>query len=796
MSLSMRTAKFARLLQLEVLEDRVQPSVGAAFYDPNKLMIAFQSPENEANSLAAVKASSLTSDVTSIGMGLYRVELASGVTVTDAMEAFSVWSDISLAQPDFIIQADAVPNDPSFSQQWAYRAPSANVGGIGAVGGWSVNTGTRQTIVAVIDSGVDYNHPDLAANMWRNPGEIAGNGRDDDGNGWIDDVHGVNFFNNNGNPMDAFGHGTHVAGVIGAVGNNARGVSGVAWQTQIMALRFMGPDGSGLTSDAVRAIDYAVTNGARIINASWGGGAYNAPLLAAIGRAQQAGAIVVTSAGNAGNNIDVSPSYPAGYSVYTDNMVTVAATDQSDRLVGWSNFGARSVSLAAPGVNILSTLQGGGYGLKSGTSMAAPIVSGALALLWDANPQWNYRQVIDRLLSTVDPLPTLAGRTVSGGRLNLTRLLAGSPPVNPPSVPPPPTTAAGPRVTNAEFSGPRAGVFDRAVITFSHPVNPSSFTPSDVVATGPSGSFPISSVLPIANSNNTRFNLMFSRQQTVNGNYSMTIGPDIRDFNGRMMDQNGNGIGGEQADRFTLTAVLGNGSPPPASPPPPPPSNNTPPAGQTVELNAGNMPRAINDLRTTRVDFDLSQDFVVTNLQVILDVRHARLSDLSIRIVAPNGTTVNLFTRRGGSSANLSVITFDDFAATAVRDGQAPFNGRFRPEQQLSAFNGLQAKGQWSVQVFDLAAGVTGSVNRVTLRFTTSSNLAVPPAQPTEPVSPPAAGMPPTHGATPARTEIVRPDPDATGVAVQTPVRVGTRRMPGVNVAAMLAAQVEPIRVK
>lgn len=572
-------------LHVHPLEAREVPAMltsgpGSAAYDPTHVLVSFADGGREAAHAGDLARSPFAADVTALGLGVYRVDLAPGITVGEAVPEFAEVPGAT-ASPDFVLTATRLPNDPGVNGAWQYANTGA-VGGVAgadidAAAGWAVARGTGRTVVAVIDSGIDYTHPDLAANLWRNPGEVPGNGRDDDRNGFVDDVFGADFANNDGDPRDDLGHGTHVAGSIGAVGNNGRGVTGVAWTTRLMALKFMAANGDGATSAAVRAIDYAIANGAKVVNASWGGGAYNPALEAAIGRARAAGVVFVAAAGNTGANNDAAAYYPAGYISKSDNVVTVAATDRSDKLAGFSNFGQRTVTLAAPGVSINSTLPNGRYAEMSGTSMAAPQVAGAIAVLWDANPTWTYQQVIARLKASVDVLPSLVGKTQTGGRLNLAKLLgaptaAPPPPVvsvpptpaptpTPPTTPPAPavpTTAAGPKVVAGGFSGPKVGVFDRAVVTFDRSVDPGSFTAADVTVSGPGGAVGVSAVVPVTGSNNTRFYLMFGKAQTAAGAYSLGVGPDVRDSAGRRMDQNGNGVGGETADRFTTTAGLGN----------------------------------------------------------------------------------------------------------------------------------------------------------------------------------------------------------------------------------------------
>ncbi|MGI6415159.1 MAG: S8 family serine peptidase [Thermoguttaceae bacterium] len=374
--------------------------------------------------------------------GLHKVSLADGVGVDAALAAYRKSPWVAYAEPNFRVSiADVYPNDPRFGEMW----PLENLGQTGgqsdadidAPRAWEVTRGSGSAIVAVIDTGVDYTHPDLDGNMWVNAGETAGDGIDNDGNGYVDDVYGYDFINRDGDPMDDQGHGTHVAGTIGAEGDNAIGVAGINWDVQIMALKFIGPDGWGDGADAIEAIYYALANGATITNASWGGDPYSQALYDAIAAARDAEHIFVAAAGNGnmlgvGQDNDATLYYPASYDL--DNIVAVAAVDDTDALASFSNYGATQVDLAAPGVDVLSTIRGGGYGLNSGTSMAAPHATGVLALVQDLHPDWTYDEVIGQVLGSVDPLPELYGVTVTGGRLNAAAAV-GNP--EPPAPPPP-----------------------------------------------------------------------------------------------------------------------------------------------------------------------------------------------------------------------------------------------------------------------------------------------------------------------------------------------------------------------
>ena len=304
---------------------------------------------------------------------------------------------------------------------------------IGADQAWDYGTSTN-VVTAVIDTGVDYRHQDLAANIWSNADEVAGNGIDDDRNGYVDDTRGWDFANNENDPMDDNGHGTHVAGTIGAVGNNGVGVTGVAWSALIMPLKFLDKSGSGALSDAIEAINYARVNGAKVINASWGGGAFSSALQSAITQYQQAGGIFVAASGNEGSNNSTTPSYPANYA----GVISVGASTRSDALASFSNFGT-NVQIVAPGQSILSTLPGNAYGTLSGTSMATPHAAGAIALLWGQNPIRTAAQITDAIFANTDNV--LRGTQSKYGRVNLGKAAAAlkqsTPSVTPTTNPPP-----------------------------------------------------------------------------------------------------------------------------------------------------------------------------------------------------------------------------------------------------------------------------------------------------------------------------------------------------------------------
>ncbi|MEQ1747815.1 MAG: choice-of-anchor D domain-containing protein [Prosthecobacter sp.] len=336
-------------------------------------------------------------------------------------------TQLATAERDYLVFPTLFPDDTSFPQLWGMHN-TGQTGGtadadIDAPEAWDISTGSREVLVGVIDTGVDRTHPDLAANMWRNPNEIVGNGVDDDGNGFVDDVNGWDFFSNDSNPMDENNHGTHCSGTIGGVGNNLNGVTGVCWQVSIVGIRFLGPSG-GSTSDAIECVNYATSLGVDLTSNSWGGGGSSSLLQAAIADAGAAHQLFIAAAGNDSSNTDLSPQYPAGYPL--DNIISVASSTDRDARSSFSNYGATSVDLAAPGSSVYSTIIGGGYSSFSGTSMATPHVSGAVALLKSIAPLMTPAEIKAQLLDTVDALPAFATTTVSGGRLNVARLIEQS----------------------------------------------------------------------------------------------------------------------------------------------------------------------------------------------------------------------------------------------------------------------------------------------------------------------------------------------------------------------------------
>ncbi len=364
------------------------------------------------------------------GMGV--VDFGTPAMANVALERLRRDPRVEYAELDGLWHVDTVarPNDARYPEQWGLENTGQPVAGLpGGVPGvdidartaWGVTHGSDDVIVAVIDSGIDADHEDLRDNLWTNAREIPGNGVDDDRNGVVDDVHGFNAIDRSGNPDDDMGHGTHVAGIIGAVGGNGVGVSGVNWTTRIMPLKFLGASGGGTTSDAIACIDYLVAmrnrgENIRVVNCSWGSTERSRALEDAIETAAREQILFVCASGNDGVNTDQVPHFPSSYE--SDAVVSVAALGPDETLASFSNWGAESVDIAAPGVEILSTLPNGQYGFASGTSMAAPFVTGVAALVVSGAPNLKDGTLRDRLLKHSTAVGTFSGKLLSGGRLS------------------------------------------------------------------------------------------------------------------------------------------------------------------------------------------------------------------------------------------------------------------------------------------------------------------------------------------------------------------------------------------
>lgn len=423
---------------------RSSARTNAQDYEPNEVLIKFKSgvsDEKQAEILGRiggkVKEKILTKLMEKFGDndGITLVQMP--MNALEAIARVKGLSEIEYAEPNYIYTHDAVSNDTYFTNgslwgMYGAATSPANQFGSNAATAWANGkTGSNTVYIGIIDEGYMYTHEDLAANAGVNPGEINGNGVDDDGNGLVDDVYGWDFAGNDKNVFDGAGddHGTHVAGTIGGVGGNGKGVAGVCWNVKMLSAKFLGSRG-GTTANAIKAVDYftdlKVRHGLNIVatNNSWGGGGFSQALQDAIQRANNAGILFIAAAGNASSNNDATANYPSNYNVA--NVIAVASITNAGGLSSFSNYGATQVDLGAPGSGIFSTVPVSskgkvvsGYASYNGTSMATPHVAGAAALYASINPGASATTIKNALLSSVTATPSLSGKCVTGGRLNV-----------------------------------------------------------------------------------------------------------------------------------------------------------------------------------------------------------------------------------------------------------------------------------------------------------------------------------------------------------------------------------------
>ncbi|HTK39038.1 MAG TPA: S8 family serine peptidase [Pyrinomonadaceae bacterium] len=398
---------------------------GKKDYVPGEVLIKFKDAADSASSRFARETGSRALE--NVGnTGWKRIKLPASLGIDKAIERYRQRADVESIQPNFYYHLLTTPNDPQYGSLWGMAKISAPTA-------WDLTTGSAAVVVADIDTGIRYSHEDLAANVWTNPGEIPNNGIDDDGNGFIDDYYGYDFFYNDPDPLDENGHGTHTAGTIGAAGNNSLGVTGVNWNVKIMAIKIYSAVGTDSTSAMlVNAYNYVRMMKERGVNIKVTNNSYgdcpeacgaDQAVKEALDALGNAGVLNVFAAGNNGRNIDTAPFYPASYTNPT--ILSVAASDSSDDRAGFSNYGVNSVDIAAPGVSILSTIRNSdsGYGFLSGTSMAAPHVAGAAALLASYDPALSPVSLKATLMNNVDQLANWNGIVRSGGRLNVAKTL-------------------------------------------------------------------------------------------------------------------------------------------------------------------------------------------------------------------------------------------------------------------------------------------------------------------------------------------------------------------------------------
>ncbi|MGZ3724929.1 MAG: S8 family serine peptidase [Pseudobdellovibrio sp.] len=437
MMLKGRAAQFLAMAALTTTSLVVKANTNQVESVPGEYVVRLKPNTNMMEMSTQALSTSLGSYIKSTipSQNIVVVKRASFESSISAVKALAMNPNVDIAEPNYIYHASRTPDDPMLGNLWGMsntgqKDSSGKVGvagvDIGAVQAWDIATGSDKMLVAIIDTGIDFTHPDLVDNLWTNEAEANGKeGIDDDNNGVIDDIHGFNAITGTGDAHDDQGHGSHCAGTIGAKGNDGKGIVGVNWDVKMMAVKFLDANGSGTLENAVKAIDYATKMGAKVMSNSWGGGGFSQALFDVIKKTNDAGAIFIAAAGNDNNNNDTNPSYPATYDV--PNIISVAAIDNQGNRASFSSFGKRTVHVGAPGVNIYSST-GGAYDSWSGTSMATPHVSGIAALVWSHEPGLSNVELKNRIIATARPIAGLKGKVSSGGLANAYNALTNTTP--------------------------------------------------------------------------------------------------------------------------------------------------------------------------------------------------------------------------------------------------------------------------------------------------------------------------------------------------------------------------------
>lgn len=423
MSRSSAAALAALALALLVV---AAPATAAGPAASGRLLVGFEqgaSKERQQEILTALKGRLAQRFAGIRGGRLAVVKPRSGIALALLRKRLAAHPDVAYAEPDYyqFTHATKQPNDPLYPLQWPV-AENPDGHDIDAPTAWAQRTSCAK--VAVVDTGVDTDHPDLVANLYKSK-DKPNNGKDDDHNGYVDDTYGLNAIKGKGSAEDDNGHGTHVSGIVAGRANDSLGVSGICWSAKVLPVKFMNAKGKGSTSDAIAAIQYAVKQGFKIVNCSFGSSSKSSALKDVIDYAQDHKVLMVVAAGNDGENIDKQPEYPAAYG--NSNILTVAATTSEDQLASFSNFGAKAVDVAAPGDTVLSTYLGGGYKNLSGTSMASPYAAGLAAMLRKQEPDATYGDLRYAIRHKVDTPPALDGKVAYDGRINAFKALQAIP---------------------------------------------------------------------------------------------------------------------------------------------------------------------------------------------------------------------------------------------------------------------------------------------------------------------------------------------------------------------------------
>lgn len=572
---------------------------------------------SEARSLVKAKVSDLNKDevddnYSAILSGRLAKFNVTGMSTKQAIKLLKNHPAIEYAEPDYKVSISSAPNDPDFASLWGLHNEGQSGGtadaDIDALEAWSISTGGKDVVVGVIDTGIDHSHNDLAANVWVNPNEVAGDGIDNDDNGYIDDIHGINAITDVGDPMDDQGHGTHVSGTIGATGNNNTGVVGVNHEAAIVGCKFLDASGSGSTSDAIKCIDYMVSlknDGVnlRVLSNSWGGGGFSQALADAITASEQADILFVAAAGNDAVDNDQNPHYPSNYE--HDSVLSVASTDRNDNMSDFSQWGETSVDLGAPGSAILSTVPGNGYASYSGTSMATPHVAGAAALVLSINPDLTTSELKQLLMDSGDDNTQLQGKTVSGKRLNVNQALEQADPtpsfrlsVSPRSQ----QITAGDTATYTFEVGSIAqwdGVVDLELVGDLAEASLSATTamPGDTVT------------LTVSTLESTQW-----------GDYNFTV----------------NATSGELAKQKSVALMVN-------------------PVGLSDFTYTNDTPATIPDNNTDGVDsvITVNDPLTVFATEATIDISHTYIGDLTVTLTSPTGTMSTLHSQSGGAADDI-----------------------------------------------------------------------------------------------------------------------------------------------
>ena len=596
---------------------------------------------------------------------IVKVLLPKGADKDTLIKRLSVNPAVAVAEPDYPLHALATPDDPDFGQLWGLLNTGQNSGTAGAdikaTDAWDISTGSHEVVIGVIDSGMDYNHPDLVDNRWVNPGDLPGS------------TYGYSTLNAELDPMDSDSHGTHVAGTIGATGNNGIGVVGVNWNVTLLPCQFLGPTG-GSTAGAIECINYftdlKLNHGVNVkaTNNSWGGGSYSDTLRAAIESGGDAGILFIAAAGNDGVDADSTPMYPAAYDL--DAIVSVASTDRNDQLSifssGASNYGAVSVDLGAPGSAILSTVPGGGYASYSGTSMASPHVAGAAALLWSVNPDITPLEMKSILMDSGDSLSALEGKTVSGKRLNLATAMVDADPTPSFRLSITPRNQQITAGDSAQYTVDIGNIADwMGEVALTVDVDPALEGVSLSADTAEPGQ---SLTLDVNTSAETAWG---SYQFTVTGTDTAT-GELVKSVNASL-------------------EILPQGL------------QDYPYSNDNASPIPDNTPEGISSI------ISVPQSGSLFGVNVSVDISHTWRGDLLVMLRSPEGTEHTLHNRTGGSEDNLV------------------------QSWQLDSFNGEEMQGDWTLTVSDNANLDTGTLNNWQLTLTALSDDTPP--EPVAPVA-------------------------------------------------------------